>query len=76
MTARTDQVHSIRNARDARIAGLGDGGKVSLVASGRLADFRCAYGKVADGTEGVTLDPATAEMLRVGSGDVVRWIER
>lgn len=76
MTARTDQVHSIRNARDARIAGLGDGGKVSLVASGRLAHFRCAYGKVADGEEGVTLDPATAEMLRVGTGDAVRWIER
>jgi len=76
MTARTDQVHSIRNARDARIAGLGDGGKVSLVASGRLAHFRCAYGKVADGEEGVTLDSATAEMLRVGTGDAVRWIER
>lgn len=76
MTARTDQVHSIRNARDARVAGLGDGGKVSLVASGRLADFRCAYGKVADGADGVTLDPATAEALRVGAGDAVRWIKR
>lgn len=76
MTARTDQVHSIRNARDAKVADLGDGGAMSLVASGRLADFRCAYGKVADGAEGVTLDPATAEVLRVGSGDVVRWIER
>jgi arginine N-succinyltransferase len=76
MTARTDQVHSIRNARDARVAALGEGSTTSLVATGRLADFRCAYGKVTDGAEGVTLDPATAEVLRVGSGDSVRWIER
>lgn len=76
MTARTDQVHSIRNARDARVAAMGEGVTMSLVASGRLADFRCAYGKVADGAEGVTLDPATADVLRVGAGDAVRWIER
>ncbi|GAA0652462.1 arginine N-succinyltransferase [Sphingomonas ursincola] len=76
MTARTDQVHSIRNARDAKVAAMGDDGTMSLVASGRLADFRCAYGKVADGADGVTLDPATAEVLRVGAGDAVRWIER
>lgn len=76
MTARTDQVHSIRNARDAKVAAMGDDGTMSLVASGRLADFRCAYGKVADGADGVTLDPASAEVLRVGTGDAVRWIER
>jgi arginine N-succinyltransferase len=76
MTARTDQVHSIRNARDAKVAAMGEGGTMSLVASGHLADFRCAYGKVADGADGVTLDPATAEVLRVRSGDSVRWIER
>lgn len=76
MTARTDQVHSIRNARDAKIAGLDEGGKTSLVAAGRLADFRCAYGKVTDGADGVTLDAKTAEILRVGAGDAVRWIER
>ncbi len=76
MTARTDQVHSIRNARDARVAGLDEGGTMSLVASGRLADFRCAYGKVADGADGVTLDAQAADVLRVGAGDAVRWIER
>ena len=76
MTARTDQVHSIRNARDAKVAAMGEGGTMSLVASGRLADFRCAYGKVADGEDGVTLEAKTAEMLRVSAGDEVRWIER
>lgn len=76
MTARTDQVHSIRNARDARVAALGEGGTTSLVATGRLADFRCAYGKVADSEEGVTLDAQAAGILRVGTGDAVRWIER
>jgi len=76
MTARTDQVHSIRNARDARVAAMGEGGTMSLVASGRLADFRCAYGCVADGADGPTLDAGTADLLRVGTGDSVRWIER
>ena len=76
MTARTDQVHSIRNARDAKVAAMGEGGTMSLVASGRLADFRCAYGKVADGADGVTLDEQAAAVLRVGAGDAVRWIER
>jgi arginine N-succinyltransferase len=76
MTARTDQVHSIRNARDAKVAAMGEGGTMSLVASGRLADFRCAYGKVADGADGVTLDAKTSEILRVSAGDAVRWIER
>ncbi len=76
MTARTDQVHSIRNARDARVAAMGEGGTMSLVASGRLADFRCAYGKVADGADGVTLDAQAADVLQVDAGDAVRWIER
>ena len=76
MTARTDQVHSIRNSRDGTVSGLAEGGALSLVASGRLADFRCAYGHVADSGDSVALDATAAGLLGVQVGDAVRWIER
>jgi arginine N-succinyltransferase len=76
MTARTDQVHSIRNSRDAVLTGLGDGGILSLIASGRLADFRCAYGHVTTGADSVAIDAKAAGLLGIGEGDPLRWIER
>jgi arginine N-succinyltransferase len=76
MTARTDQVHSIRNSRDAVLSETADGGTLSLVASGKLADFRCAYGHVAPTDEGIALDAKAAGLLGIAPGDVVRWIER
>lgn len=76
MTARTDQVNTIRHSRDAVVSGIADGGTLALVASGRLADFRCAYGHVADGEDGVTLDGKAAGLIGVAPGDAMRWIER
>lgn len=76
MTARTDQVHTIRNSRDATLGGTADGGTLSLVATGRLADFRCAYGHVADAGDSVALDAKAAGLLGLDAGDAVRWIER
>jgi len=76
MTARTDQVHSIRNSRDAVLGGTADDGALALVATGRLADFRCAYGHVADRGDTVALDAGAAGLLGVGAGDAIRWIER
>lgn len=76
MTARTDQVHSIRNSRAAMMSGVADGGTLSLVASGRLASFRCAYGHVKDGADGLTLDAKATGLLGISEGDAVHWIER
>ncbi|MGQ3178006.1 MAG: arginine N-succinyltransferase [Blastomonas fulva] len=76
MTARTDQVHSIRNSRDAVLGGTADDGALALVATGRLAAFRCAYGHVADHGDTVALDAEAAGLLGVGAGDAIRWIER
>lgn len=77
MTARTDQVASIAAAQHGEIAaivGADDlGGEDALVATGRLADFRCCFGKVgADGT----LDGAAAKLLGVEVGDEISWIAR
>ena len=78
MTALTDDVRTIREARDATILTTDhDGGEASLVAAGRLTDFRAAYGKVRtlDGDR-VVLDPACAKALGVGEGGVISYTER
>jgi len=73
MTARTDQVASIRDAKHVEVTGVAEGGEDALIATGRLADFRCCFGKVgADGT----VDAETARILGVGKGDEISWIGR
>jgi arginine N-succinyltransferase len=78
MTADTDAVRTIREARDATILTTDhDGGEGSLVAAGRLRDFRAAYGKVRklDGDR-VVLDPACAKALGVGEGGAISYTSR
>jgi arginine N-succinyltransferase len=76
MTARTDAVKSIREAVTAPVAALGDGGEARLVATGRLADFRCAFGRVADSEGGVTIDTGCAGLLGIEPGATVLHVER
>jgi arginine N-succinyltransferase len=73
MTARTDQVASIRNAKHVEMMGIAEGGEDALIATGRLADFRCCFGKI--GSDG-TIDADTARILGVGKGDTISWIGR
>ena len=74
MTARTDAVKTIRDARSDVVAGVGDGGARALVATGTWQDFRCVFGEVASGVDGVTLNEAGATALGVGRGDSIDWI--
>jgi arginine N-succinyltransferase len=77
MTALTDQVRTIRDAREGMVAATdGSGGEQALVASGRRRDFRCAYGKVALLDDGVAIDQATADALDIGAGDPVSFVAR
>ncbi len=78
MTARTDQVRTIKEARDGTIAAIADdpGGTEALVATGRLTSFRCAYGQVHGDDDRVTLSSAAAVALGVGPGDTISWIGR
>src|SRR3546814_19097971 len=62
MTARTDQVTSIAGAQHIAVAGIADEGEDALIATGRLADFRCCFGKVGAGG---TTDAARADLLGV-----------
>ncbi|MEO0032454.1 MAG: hypothetical protein RIS94_2212 [Pseudomonadota bacterium] len=81
MTARTDRVRSIAEAKAAPVShirapeGTGAAHK-ALVATGRLADFRCAFAEVAEDGESVVLDPIAAAALEVGVGDTVWHVRR
>ncbi len=78
MTARTDQVRTIKEARDATVTAIvdGPGGTEALVATGRLKVFRCAYGQVHEAGGQVTLSSAAAVALGVAPGDTISWIGR
>ncbi len=73
MTARTDQVASIRDAKHVEVTGIAESGDDALIATGRLGDFRCCFGKVG---AGATIDAEAARILGVGKGDAISWIGR
>jgi len=77
MTAPTDKVKTIANVRPARLIAIdGDGGEPVLVASGRLGDFHCAYGKLRKVGDGVAIDRACATALGLIEGDTLAWVAR
>jgi len=78
MTARTDQVRSIRDAVAARLTAtdLVEGEK-ALIATGHLDTFRCAYGLRElreDGT--IAIDAKCADVLDVSEGDELWSVAR
>ncbi|WP_445193202.1 arginine N-succinyltransferase [Sphingomonas sp. Tas61C01] len=77
MTTRTDRVRSIAEAREAPIVAIdAEGGTEALVATGRLARFRCAFGKVRPVGDGIVLSADCAAALGVGEDDVVLHVPR
>lgn len=82
MTVRTDQIRSIREARDDRVmaidAKLGEhaGAEKRLVSVGRLAEFRTAYGWVEPRADGIAIDPACATILGIEPGMTVTHVAR
>ena len=77
MTARTDGVRSIAQARETQIITCDrDGGTEALVATGRLAAFRCAYGAVRPVGDQIVLGADCAATLKVGEDDTVLHVAR
>ena len=77
MTARTDNVASIRDARSAPVTSCGlEMGEKALIATGRLADFRCCYGAREVTADGMAIDARAADLLGVSEGDMVWSIGR
>ena len=77
MTAFTDKVRTIAEARPARVIAIDDdGGEPALIASGRLAEFRCAYGRVRPCGDGVAIDRTCAVALGIGEGADISHVAR
>jgi arginine N-succinyltransferase len=77
MTARTDDVASIRDAVAAKVGGtkLAKGEK-ALVATNGLADFRCCYGFRELSGASVAIDSASARLLKMREGDELWSVAR
>jgi arginine N-succinyltransferase len=72
MTARTDKVRSVAEAQKASVVAIDLAhGEKALVATGRLAKFRCCYARQEFIDGGVSLDAVAAEALGVTVGDTV-----
>ncbi len=77
MTAKTDQVRTIREARSTTVAAIdNDGGEPALIATGRLADFRCAYGRLRPCGDGVAIDRTCATALAVSEDAEISHVGR
>ena len=77
MTARVDQVRSVARSREAAVVATDAGaGTESLVAAGRLGDFRCTLGELTETDGGVALSSDCAAALVVGPGHLVRHVAR
>lgn len=83
LTVRTDQIRSVKEARDDVIVAIDDRlgdqmeGEKRLCSHGHLVDFRAAYGWTQQRDGGIAIDPACARTLGVDTGDsitnVARW---
>ncbi len=76
MTVATDRIATIQAAQQAEVKAISESeaGEPQLVAAGRLAEFRVCLGSVAQVEGGVTLDTASAALLRVSPGDAVTHV--
>jgi len=78
MTARTDKVESVRNSKKTLVGKIeAETGERALIATGRLADFRCCFGArdfLDDGT--IAIDSRAADLLDVQPGDEVWSVAR
>src|SRR4029079_229929 len=78
VTAQTDNIRTVREARTEMITEIGEGGPTKvLAASGSLADFRAACASVKRlGKKGICLDREAAELLEVEVGDSVVMVAK
>ena len=80
MTVDTDQIATVRDAREHPILAITDdrpeSAVESIVTHGRLAQFRACYGLVDLQGDGVAIDARAAKTLGVGVGDTITHVKR
>ncbi|HEY5713542.1 MAG TPA: arginine N-succinyltransferase [Allosphingosinicella sp.] len=72
MAVATDQIRTVREAKDYVLSGTddGEGGTRMMIASGDRLDFAAGYGRVTPGADGqATLDSESAARLGIEIGD-------
>ncbi|SEQ68744.1 arginine N-succinyltransferase [Sphingobium sp. YR768] len=71
MVGQIDQLKTIAAARDVTLSATHEkGGDRMLIATGRLADYRCTWGLVQEAADGaISLDAASAARLKIEIGD-------
>ena len=78
VTAPTDRIRTVRESTEETICEIGDGGRTkTLLAAGRLKDFRACMGSVKKlAKKGICIDKEAAELLEVKVGDKVMAVAR
>ncbi|MFL6849751.1 MAG: arginine N-succinyltransferase, partial [Sphingomicrobium sp.] len=78
VTAQTDNIRTVREARSETIADIGEGGASKmLVAAGRLKEFRACCASVKRlARKGICIDREAAELLEVEVGDTLVMVPR
>ena len=79
MTARTDKVQSIADARHVALTGIeAERGDKVLIATGKLGGFRCCFGVAVEDPDGqgIAINSAAAEAICVVPGDKVWTVGR
>ncbi|HEY4070291.1 MAG TPA: arginine N-succinyltransferase [Sphingomicrobium sp.] len=78
VTARTDDIRTVRESREEKIAEIGEGGTQKVIAAaGRLKDFRACCASVKRlPRKGIAIDQLAAELLEVEVGDTVLTVAK
>jgi arginine N-succinyltransferase len=78
VTARTDDIRTVREAREEKIAEIGESGIVKvLAAAGRLKEFRACCASIKKlPRKGIMIDRVAAELLEVDVGDTVLTVAK
>ena len=78
VTARTDDIRTIREARAEKVCAIEEGGATKVLASaGQLKDFRACCASVKRlPKKGIAIDREAAELLEIAVGDTVHLVAR
>ena len=76
MVARTDDVTSVREAKEGKISAIDVGRTKAIISHGHLQDFQATYAMIEESELGLTIDGEAADNIGLGVGDTVRYIPR
>jgi arginine N-succinyltransferase len=78
VTARTDDIRTVRESREDKIAEIAEGGTQKVIAAtGRLQDFRACCASVKRlPKKGLQIDPEAAQLLEVEIGDTILTVPK